>query len=147
MSQWHDLGMRISCRTKFDITVTEVYGNHSRNRLPFRDASGEEVQDITQWNRSRNRQRNWETIQQVLNLRTLLEDCTRPERIASPTGPEWQFEFEIERPSSISLGEDALGAIKVDCQGVPMLLGLDERPGLDNFLIYGDNIQFSIIDK
>lgn len=139
--------MRIVCRTKFDITATDVFGNHSRNRLPFQDATGEDVTDLDQWTRSRNRQRNWETVQQILNLRTLLEDCTRPKKITDDSGPIWEFRFDIERPSSISLGDDPLGAIKIDCQGVPMILGLDERPGMDSFLIPGENIEFVIVDK
>lgn len=130
--------MKIICLTDFDITATGVSGNHSKNRLPFVDNSGEHINDINQWNRSRNRQRNWETLQQILNLRTLLEDISIPQKV----GNRWQFDFVIERASSIELSGDPLGALKIDCQGVPMILGLDEASNLDRYLIPGKNIFF-----
>lgn len=139
--------MRIRCTTQFDITATGVSGNHSRNRLPFRDAVGEDITDIEHWNRSRNRQRNWETLQQILNLRTLLEDITKPERIDIDDKNCWRFEFEIDRASSIEIDGDALGALKLDCDGVPMILGLDESSGLESYLVHGHNIKFEIVTK
>lgn len=139
--------MRIRCTTRFDITATGVAGNHSRNRLPFHDDAGEDIRDLDQWNRSRNRQRNWETIQQILNLRTLLENITKPVCSDTTDARTWYFEFEIERASSLDVNGDPLGALKVDCQDVPMILGLDESPGTGSSLIYGDNIDFEIITK
>lgn len=139
--------MRIRCTTRFDITATGVSGNHSRNRLPFQDASGEEIRDLDCWNRSRNRQRNWETLQQILNLRTLLEDITLPKLIKIKNKNHWRFEFEIERAASVELDGDVLGALKLDCEGVPMILGLDESPDLESYLVYGRNINFDIANK
>lgn len=139
--------MRIRCVTKFDITATGVSGNHSRNRLPFRDAAGEDIVDMKQWNRSRNRQRNWETIQQILNLRTLLENITEPTRIMIDREPRWEFEFDIERASSLEYNGDPLGALKIDCEGVPMIVDLDETSDIDNYLVHGRNIDFEIVNK
>lgn len=139
--------MRIRCTTRFDITATGVTGNHSRNRLPFIDATGADITDTKQWDRSRNRQRNWETLQQILNLRTLLESTTVPEKTLINGRPGWRFEFEIERPSSIDINGDSLGALKLDCDGVPMITGLDEIAESGDYLVYGHNIHFEIIDK
>lgn len=139
--------MRIRCTTQFDITATGVAGNHSRNRLPFQDASGEDIRDLEQWNRSRNRQRNWETVLQVLNLRTLLDAVDPPTKVKRDDRYQWQFEFEIDRASSVSLGDDPLGVLKLDCNGVPMILGLDETPGISNYLVYDENIKFEVINK
>lgn len=138
--------MRIRCITRFDITATGVTGNHSRNRLPFTDATGKMISDISTWESSRNQQRNWETILQILNLRTLLEYVENPRSIKGKT-KTWQFDFEIERPSSLELNGDLLGALKLDCEGVPMISGLDEEHDIEDYLVYGRNIDFEIITK
>jgi len=138
--------MRIRCTTQFDITATGVSGNHSRNRLPFTDATGTMISDIPRWEYSRNQQRNWETLQQILNLRTLLESVTDPQMI-NQERRSWQFEFEIERASSLDINGDPLGALKIDCEGVPMILGLGEDADLENYLVYDRNIYFEIVNK
>jgi hypothetical protein len=49
--------------------------------IPFEDQAGQPIQDLAAWNRSRNQQRNWETLLQILGLRAqpmdlgLLNDC------------------------------------------------------------------------
>ena len=111
--------MKIVCTTTFDITVTGVTGHYKVSRVPFRDRAGREITTERDWNRSRNQQRNWETLQQLLSLRTQVFSATVPTR----RGHTWQFEFEVE--SQDVYGQD-LELLRSDCEGVPMLTGLGE---------------------
>jgi hypothetical protein len=63
--------------------------------MPFRDRAGQVIQDTASWNRSRNQQRNWETLTQILGLRTQLFALTT-DPIQDQTGTRWMFEFETE---------------------------------------------------
>ena len=119
--------MRFSCRTLFDITATGVTGHFKVARVPFRDDTGEEVSDEMQWNRARNQQRNWETISQLISLRTQINNSTRPER----QDQSWYFEFESDTPDVFGTAENPVELLVSDEDLVPMLVGLDEvgRPG------------------
>ena len=64
--------MRYMCQTLFDITATGVTGHFKTTRVPYVDQAGQEIVDQATWNRSRNQQRNWETLTQILGLRTQL---------------------------------------------------------------------------
>ena len=86
--------MKFACQTLFDITATGVTGHCKVTRMPFRDSAGQVIRDIESWNRSRNQQRNWETLTQILSLRTQLFALTSP--IQDQTGTRWMFEFETE---------------------------------------------------
>jgi len=81
--------------------------------------SATEFTDQQAWNRARNQQRNWETLQQLLSLPTQIISATVPVR----TLQQWQFEFEVETPEVYGPG---LVLLQADCDGVPMLTGLDE---------------------
>ena len=88
--------MRFSCTTLFDITATGVTGHFKSSRAPFEDRAGNTIQDVADWNRSRNQQRNWETVNQIIGMRTQV-DSTMPKR----EGSSWSFEFETETGSLI----------------------------------------------
>lgn len=133
--------MRIQCRTLFDITVTGVRNNSHRNRIPFVDAAGQTVDDVATWNRSRNQQRNWETLNQIISLRTLPIDITESRR----DGDHWIFDFEIDHPETVQQDGDLVGAIKADCRDVPMLVGLTEKGPCGIVLQVGHNIDFVVI--
>ena len=135
--------MRIQCRTLFDITVTGVTNNSHRNRIPFVDAAGQSVNDLGAWNRSRNQQRNWETLNQLISLRMLPVDITPP----ICDGGSWSFSFGVERPETIEQGAVPLGAIKSDCEQVPMITGLGEKSNCGATLQVGHNIEFSLLDQ
>lgn len=133
---------RIRCTTHFDITATGTKGNYRVAQLPGRDDTGSEIVDQDSWHRSRNQQRNWETVNQLISLRTL------PENIGLPVkdGDVWWFEFDV--PSLDAVSDDTpLGALLADCDGVPMILGLDESQDIDAILTcHGDraNIWFDV---
>lgn len=133
--------MRLSCRTRFDITATGVKSHFSPGRMPFVDAVGQTVSNIADWNRSRNQQRNWETVNQIIALRTLPEDISLPVK----TEDVWVFEFTVENPSTIEQDGDPVGALIRDCQDVPMLTGLGENTDVGVCLIPGNNIHFEIV--
>lgn len=119
----------IRCRTLFDITATGTRGGF-RNMQPGQlDDSGRVINDLAQWHRSRNQQRNWETLNQIISLRCLPHEIQRPHR----EHHIWQFLFRVDSLAALS-NEQVLGALINDCDNVPMILGLDEQPGLAAFL-------------
>lgn len=118
--------MQIQCRTIFDITKTGVTGHFRPAQLPFRDRSGRNIIDIVTWTRSRNQQRNWETINQLLQLRTQIFDLSDPKE----ENGYWIFDFKVEFEGVFGTGNDPYGVLKQDCDGVPMLIGLGEEYAL-----------------
>ena len=120
--------MKYACQTLFDITATGVTGHFKLTRVPFVDLAGQEIVDQETWNRSRNQQRNWETLTQILGLRTQLFDITAPVR--NTTGTTWMFEFETETTSAFGPDSDPCEVLRIDAEGVPMILDLDNRPDL-----------------
>jgi hypothetical protein len=125
--------MKFACQTLFDITATGVTGHCRTNRMPFQDHAGQIIQDEAAWNRSRNQQRNWETITQILSLRTQLFDLTLP--IQDQTGTRWMFEFETESAGVYGSDEDPVAVLRQDASGVPMLRELNNDPDIDTVLV------------
>ena len=125
--------MKFACQTLFDITATGVTGHCKSTRMPFQDQAGQIIQDEPAWNRSRNQQRNWETITQILSLRTQLFDLTEP--IQDHSGTRWMFEFETESDGVYGPDDDPTRVLRADAQGVPMLLELNNNPDIDTVLV------------
>ena len=123
----------VECRTLFDITATGVTGHYKSSRPPYMDADS--------WNRARNQQRNFETLQQIASLRTQLFDITQPKIIDNM----WQFEFSSENAGVF--GDDC-SVIRADADGVPMLRELDNDLNVEPVLVTEgpmQNIWFRII--
>lgn len=138
--------MKIKCMTLFDITKTGV-----SNRRHNLTNSAED-------HKKRNQQSNFETLLQIISLR-----C-QPENISDPVVTEtsknvwgtsykakkvrtWSFTFTVDVASIYKFDGDDIGHLKSDCMGVPMILGLDESPGLEPILSYNretKNIHFEI---
>lgn len=118
--------MKILCRTLFDCTRTGVTGHFKQSAMPFQDHAGQWVRNVADWNRSRNQQRNYETLLQLLGLRTQLFDLTNP---VCDQGV-WEFNFEVESDAvyGASHSSDPLAGLYQDCEGVPMMINLDEHP-------------------
>lgn len=125
--------MKFGCQTLFDITATGVTGHFKSARIPFRDRSGRLITDMESWNRARNQQRNWETLTQILSLRTQLFDISDP--ILDLTGNKWFFEFEVETPGVFGDASDPTRILREDANGVPMLRELDNDPDIESVLI------------
>jgi hypothetical protein len=110
----------------FDITQTGVL-NRSK---PTGD-------DIDSWIARRNTQCNFDTILQVISLRSQPEVCKIP-TMAEMTEKDfdnfgflykstnsslyWHFDFEVQHPSVFENGIIPLGALYKDCEGVPMIV-------------------------
>ena len=132
---------RIRVTTQFDCTATGVTEHFRANTLPFDDREGQSITDETTWSRSRNQQRNWETILQIIGLYTQAQDISATEYIDG----QWQFEFSTDFDDVFSERGDPLGLLKTACRGVPMFYDLDTQPKtaqLDPNL----NIKFTIVD-
>jgi len=125
--------MRFACQTLFDITATGTTGHCKSVRMPYSDAAGQVIRDQVTWNRSRNQQRNWETLQQILSLRTQIMQITVP--VTDQTGTRWMFEFETDTAGAFGPDEDATVILRQDAAGVPMLGELDNKPDLDPYLV------------
>jgi hypothetical protein len=139
--------MKVLCRTLFDCTFTGVTGHLRPHQLPFTTKTGLVIVTAEQWNRSRNQQRNWESLVQVISLRTQPMNMTHPEKLAHG----WCFEFEVEAEGVLSGGHNTgdLDGLVADCDGVPMVTGLDES-GVATATLHAQgqdqNIWFSAIN-
>lgn len=125
--------MKYLCQTLFDITATGVTGHCKSSRMPFRDQAGQTIDNEESWNRSRNQQRNWETLTQILSLRTQLFLLTDP--VPDLTGTRWMFEFETESDGIYGSEADPVSILRSDANGVPMLRELDNDPDIETVLI------------
>jgi hypothetical protein len=139
--------MKIQCRTLFDCTRTGVTGAFRPSEIPYQDRAGQPVHNHENWHRSRNQQRNYETLLQIFGLRTQPQEITQPELINSM----WQFSFVSESEGVFDMhnNPDPLAGLLVDCEGVPMVAGLGEQPGIATVLTtQGDqqNIWFTSIN-
>lgn len=139
--------LRVRCTTTFDITATGIKNRFYKSRLPFTDDTGRVIDNDRTWQIARNQQCNWETINQLISLRTLPENISNP--IFDSKNNSWQFEFDVINPDSIAVDSNPVGLLLEDCNGVPMILGLNEQLNhAKSFKIDGidANIQFEIIE-
>lgn len=136
--------MQIQCRTIFDVTETGITGHFRPQQIPFRDRAGNNITDQATWTRSRNQQRNLETITQLLQLRTQIFEVSTPQQQQG----YWTFCFTVEFEGIYQQDLDEFGILKQDCDGVPMLTGLDEQFVTNSFLTVDgsqQNIWFEFI--
>lgn len=125
--------MKYVCQTRFDITATGITGHYKNTRMPFKDRAGQLINNEDDWNRSRNQQRNWETLTQILSLRTQLFGLTDP--LQDQTGQLWMFEFETEAQGVYGQDTDPTAILRSDAEGVPMLLKLNNNPDIEPYLV------------
>ena len=140
--------MKYICQTTFDITATGVTGYFKHNLIPFRDRSGFVITDELTWNRARNQQRNWETLTQILGLRTQLFDITDP--VQDSTQKLWMFEFSTEQSGVFGSDSDPCEFLRMDADGVPMLCCQDRDSNTASYLITqgpDQNIWFNVLNK
>ena len=140
--------MKVLCRTLFDCTFTGVTGHLRPQQLPFTTKTGLTINTPEQWNLSRNQQRNWESLLQIVSLRT------QPMNVVPPTKHTdgWHFAFEVESEGVLGSGHgsDNLAGLVADCEGVPMVTGLGEHT-IDTATLHAQganqNIWFRAINK
>lgn len=140
--------MKIQCRTLFDCSYTGVTGHFRASQLPFEDRNGRTINNNADWNYARNQQRNWETIMQMISLRTQPNITKYPQQV----GDSWEFDFEIETPGVYSINGDVknLDGLLAECEGVPMVTGLNENKYVQTCLITNgenQNIWFETVNN
>jgi len=85
----------------------------------------------------RNQQRNWETVKQLMGLRTQPHVIQGPEQVFMDvsdlfgdmyTGEHavWIWEFRVDHPSVFTVGKEAIGGLLLDFENIPIITGLDE---------------------
>lgn len=144
--------IKIRTYTLFDITRTNV-----RTRR-----HGETVHDASLIRQS-NQQTNFETVLQIIGISSQPEDITDPEKEMKQLNsgmwgtdydkkirvPVWSFDFTVNYQEVFSIGNNSLGKLLQDCQGVPMITDLDEYSLIQNImsvLSHDKNIHFEIIN-
>jgi hypothetical protein len=137
--------MKVRCLTYFDITATGVKNHFKQSRIPFEDQAGNKINCVDDWNRARNQQRNWETVNQLISLRALPVDIIEPVKITHNDRCAWVFEFVVEQQGAVAADNNPIGALINDSNMIPMLTGLDETEMTDQMLSPGVNIFFDII--
>ena len=137
--------MKIVCYTLFDVTKT---GINFRNRFDTKT-------DPTLL-KQRNQQSNFETILQVVGMRSQPENISDSEILSVKidelskynfgylyskkylknvkTVTLWKFTFEVDRVAVFDNGITELGYLLQDCDGVPMIINLEETVKLSNHL-------------
>lgn len=154
---------KIICYTLFDITNTGV-PNRARHA---------EDEDHDTWLLARNQQCNFDTILQVISLRSQPEVITSPQKLLLATAdsiffkdnffgfvydqlieqeisPCWMFVFEVQHSSVFEDGISPLGALYEDCDNIPMIKCGTEWDKISNFLDTTPelrNICFSRVDQ
>lgn len=123
--------MRFACQTHYDITATRITGHYKASAVPFNDYAGQLITDIQSWNRSRNQQRNWETLTQLISMRAQIFELLEPIR----SGNTWSFEFVVETPDVFGSADDPVAVLRADADGIPMINNLDNQIELPSILI------------
>lgn len=141
-----DVKIQIECQTRFDITATGVRNYHKIQQSAVRDEQDQAISDLKAWTHARNQQRNWDTVNQIISLRSLPENITPPHRVTDSTGNHWRFSFDIPDAAAVATAQDPVGLLVSDCCDVPMITGLDEDSGIGTVLDpkTGGNISFRV---
>ena len=145
--------VKIKCITLFDITRTGI--NIRRQVHGVSDPN---------YNLKRSQQSNFETILQIIGLRSQAEEVTDPEKVMSQLSkikmgrkyetkikiPVWHFTFEVSQIDVFSDESSELGKLIQDCDSVPMITGLTEWDKMIQKLDITTefrNIYFEVIDN
>jgi hypothetical protein len=136
--------MKIKCKTIFDCTCTGVTGHYRASQIPFTDRSGQQIDSQQDWQRSRNQQRNYETLLQIFGLKSQPMDISPPQKVDS----FWVFDFVVESGAVFSVTDhaDPLAGLKNDCTGVPMIANIEDVTQQLSVLVPDKNIWFDVIN-
>lgn len=135
------MSYKIRCYTLFDITKTNLV-----SRRPPIDVTDEKKKE---WQTNRNSQLNFDTIVQVISLRSQPEEITDITKTTTnfkefdnfgflfddeENQDCWYFEFMISHAKVFDDGISELGMLYNDCEGVPMIKTGREWEKLPDFL-------------
>jgi len=149
------MSYRIRCYTLFDITSTGVLNRKAPSTYT--------EDEIKLWERKRNTQANFDTVQQVISLRSQPEETTNTiEQVINFKEFQhfgflfdeeedqtcWTFDFSILHTKVFYDGIDELGSLYSDANGVPIIKTATSWHKLPNFLDTSPelrNIYFEIL--
>lgn len=133
-----------TCYTLFDITNTGIIMPFNSNlNAMFLDTAEQPVYNEKTWERSRNQQRNWDTMVQIISMRAqpmilqsakMLEDDVAQYNFGGfYTGKHkiWAFRFGIEAKDAYSKSGNPVYQLLEDSNLVPMSTGLNETTAID----------------
>jgi len=137
-----------TCYTLFDITNTGIIMPYNSNlSAMFLDTANQPVYNEKTWDRSRNQQRNWDTMVQIISMRAqpmilqsakMIEDDVDQYNFGGHyTGKHkiWAFRFGIEAKDAYRKGDDPVFQLNEDSNLVPMTIGLNETAAIDTAVI------------
>lgn len=136
--------------TRFDITNTDIIRPYS---IALQETHPT-INSEQEWIKARRQQINFETIVQILSLRTQPTILAKP-RIkvlslskfgVNKKGKVWVFTFSIEHDDVYTAWGKELGLLETDAEHVPMILKLNETI-TDTFLRVNKNIYFEVIEN
>ena len=128
-----------------DITKTDTLSQFNSVIPSITDASGYDIHDSGSWLFSRNRQRNWETIIQVIGLRAQAIVLIEPRLITKQNLKKyafgksfsnneaniWVFSFGVEVGAVYSNEENELYWLEQDMNNIPIISGLTETESFE----------------
>ena len=133
-----------TCYTLFDITNTGIIMPYNSNlNAMFLDTAEQPVYNEKTWERSRNQQRNWDTMVQIISMRAqplilqsarMVEDDVEFYNFGGHyTGVHkiWAFRFGIEAKDAYRKGDNPVYQLTEDSALVPMSTGLTETAAID----------------
>jgi len=133
---------KIECYTLFDITATGINGHVKAAQFPYVSRNGLTMADPASLARARNQQRNFDTLLQLIGLRTQMFNVSDP--TVQDTGPfgnqrTWHFDFEIEPQAQWLVDGDDFWVLKQDSDSTPMIIDLEETANLEPRIITQGN--------
>lgn len=131
--------VKIECYCLFDITHTGITGQVKNILFPHTTRTNVVINNNRELTMARNKQRNFDTLLQLIGMRTQIFDISTPELITDTKIFEnadrcWRFEFEIEPQAQWTVDGDDFWVLKQDSDGTPMIVDLDESPGLGSII-------------
>ena len=137
-----------SVYTLFDISKTGVLKNYVSYIPPFVDGACQTVRNKEEWSRSRNQQRNFETLVQIISLRSQPIILENPKMLLNQNlinynfgskfvekATVWLVSFATEHVSVYSKENNPVGALEYDSDNVPIIVGLKETVIFKNNVI------------
>lgn len=137
---------RIKAYTLLDITNTGIVRNFKKDFLPYTDKNGNIINSEQEWLFGRRQERNYETLLQVLSLRTqpmdiegpiIIEDDIKKYQFGKQyktQHPIWMMEFGYETVNALATDDDPIGLLYSDCNNVPMIVNLNEGGNVSPYI-------------
>lgn len=132
--------LKIECYCLFDIEVTGVTGHVKNVTFPWTTKTGLIINDEQKLSEARNRQRNFDTLIQLISMRTQMFDIENPRIVTEINNPFkghdrcWMFSFEIEPQAQWLVDDDDFWLLKQDSDGTPMITGLGESSEISSVI-------------